>query len=130
MRGLSPAYRFKPIGALTLIEVMLSLCIIGLGIIAGVELMAKIVDAQNQQTSASRWESRLMKARARVEAADAQTLRGEVADGKILAYDDLAVSVKMAEANPYPGAALALVIRIQDPSGQILAEVPMLKRMP
>lgn len=115
--------------ALTLLEVMISLGVIGLGLLAGVELMSRIVDTQNTQTTASRWESKLLTARERIEGISTNTLQTQLANGGVLDYSDLGVSVKTStEATPYPTASMALTLEIKDGSGQTITSAPMLKR--
>lgn len=115
--------------ALTLVEVMLALGILAVGILTGVELMARVVAAQSPQNTWSTWEPRVMQARQRVEAmsyadVNAQLLLGEIS------FNDLNVSIAAAaneNDNPHPESSRSLVLKVKDTNGSVAATLPMLK---
>lgn len=114
---------------LTLVEVMLSLVILGLGVIAGVELMARVVAAQTSQNAWSQWEPRLMQARERLSAMNYDDVAAQTSGVGSINMNDLGVEVTTGDeaANPYPTQAKGLIINIKDSAGGTLASFPTLK---
>jgi len=113
---------------LTLVEVMLALVILAVGVLAGVELMARIVAAQNPPGIWQSWEPRIIEARKRISEMSYADVSSQTSNGEI-SMEDLSVSIAAGDEseNPSPDNAQALILKIKDPSGNVVASLPMLK---
>lgn len=114
--------------ALTLVEVMLSLAILAVGVLAGVELMARVVAAQTPKSTWQSWEPRVMQARQRIAAMNYADVTNQTSSGEI-SMDDINISVAAGDesTNPHPATARALVLKVKDTNGAVAATLPMLK---
>lgn len=112
---------------LTLVEVMLALMILGLGILTGVELMARVVAAQAPKSTWESLEPRIIAARQRLAELPYDQVAAQVALGS-LTFDDLSAKfVSGSQPSPYPQQALALSLQLTDASGSVVMSIPTLK---
>ena len=111
---------------MTLLEVMLALAVIAVAMMAGLEMMARVVASQNGGSRWSAWERKLRAARDTVNETSAPEVEAKVANGGVWQMPEASVRAS-AEKVPYPDTAIPLLVRLEDAAGEKLAEVGMLK---